>query len=107
MLFSSFWALPLTLFCRCCVGGCPPVQMADSKALSGDTLVVEVAAGKGIAGSADGPVDLCRFQTPSNLCRFGNLLFVTDYVNCTIRAVEGVVGVADPLADHKSDRRRV
>jgi hypothetical protein len=62
-------------------------------------VVVEVVAGDGKRDHADGPLSTCAFNQPIGLCRYGDSLIIADSGNYTIRAVEGVLGVADPLAN--------
>jgi hypothetical protein len=86
------------------------VQVADSKAVvvagamgvvASNRLVVETVAGSGEKGDADGALSACKFGQPMALCRFGESLIVCDLASLTIRLVDGVLGVADPLADSK------
>jgi hypothetical protein len=64
-------------------------------------VVVEAVAGTGVKGYAEGPLSTCAFNKPTALCRYGDSLFVADDGNYAIRMVEGVLGVADPLANSK------
>jgi hypothetical protein len=75
-----------------------PVVSHDSKA-----RVVEVVAGTGEEGIRDGALSACQMRFSTALCRYGDLLFVAHW-NCTIGAVEGVWGVADPLANSRPFR---
>jgi hypothetical protein len=82
--------------------------MADSKRAAVTTvpvapgsLVVEVMAGTEATGHTDGDLSVARFTSPCALCRYGDLLFVVDHLSSTIRVLEGVLGVADPLANCK------
>jgi hypothetical protein len=60
-----------------------------------------VVAGDRERGHADGALNACQFRSPIGLCRYGDSLFVADFENRTIRVVEGVLGVADPLTNSK------
>jgi hypothetical protein len=64
-------------------------------------LVVERVAGTKELGDADGALKECQFAYPIALCRYGDSLFVAEQLNRSIRAVEGVLGVANPLANSK------
>jgi hypothetical protein len=79
----------------------PPQRMADQKAAAAAPLAVEVVAGNESRGHADGALGISQFTGPFALCRFGELLLVTDRGNHVIRLVDGVLGVDDPLADSK------
>lgn len=65
-------------------------------------LVIEVVAGTGKEGAVDGALSVCTFINPRALCRYGDSLIVCDYGNDVLRMVEGVLGVADPLAESDS-----
>jgi hypothetical protein len=71
--------------------------MADAKAHA--PVRFEVVAGTGRKGHADGALSACQFQNPSGLCRYGDSLIIADSSNFTIRMVEGVLGVTNPLAN--------
>ncbi len=66
------------------------------------SLVIEVVAGTGERGSTDGALGVCEFRQPRGLCRFGDSLIVAERGNHTLRMVEGVLGVDDPMAESKA-----
>ncbi len=76
--------------------------MDDSKAPVNHSLVIEVVAGTGEWGGEDGALHLSEFRRPCVACRYGDSLIVVDYFTATLRMVEGVLGVADPLAESKA-----
>src|SRR4051812_20058350 len=79
--------------------------MSDAKSVvkssAACALAIDVVAGTGGWGATDGPLSECKFNYPFGLCRYGDSLFVADQDNGTIRAVEGVLGVANPMAEGK------
>jgi hypothetical protein len=96
----------------------PCVQVTDVKAPGagsgsgssrGKTArpVLERVAGSGKDGRLDGPLDECQFQMPYGLCRFEDLLIVTEDSTRCIRAVDGVLGVPNPLGPPSEYEARV
>jgi hypothetical protein len=81
-------------------------QMSDKKSIAAApaacALTIDVAAGMGTEGASDGTLSDCKFAHPFGLCRYGDSLFVVDSTNETVSEVEGVLGVADPLAEGKA-----
>jgi hypothetical protein len=45
----------------------------------------------------DGPLDTCQFSGLGRLCRYGDSLFVAEWLPCTIKQVDGVLGVTTPM----------
>ncbi len=97
LCFATSTGQPLPIFVRS-LGG----SMNDSKALATQALVIEVVAGNGTMEAVDGPLGVCAFTQLHGLCRYGDSLIVADMGGSTIRTVEGVLGVADPLAESKA-----
>jgi hypothetical protein len=64
-------------------------------------VVIETVAGSGLEGGDDGPLDRCSFSAPFALCRYGDSLFAVDLNLHTVRQIDGVLEVADPLAESK------
>jgi hypothetical protein len=62
---------------------------------------VETVASSGLNGGDDGPLHRCTFSAPMALCRYGDSLFAVDLNLHTVRQIDGVLGVADPLAECK------
>jgi hypothetical protein len=71
--------------------------MSDRKSSAAPSsgAVMERVAGVAnrIKQSPDGPLNRCLFYHPMGLCRFGDVLFVADYMHYTIRELHGVLGV--------------
>ncbi len=80
------------------------MQPADCKSPTTHpcSLVIEVVAGTGAARHADGPLGMCAFSYPHGLSRFGDSLIIVESASFTLRMTEGVLGVADPLAESKA-----
>jgi hypothetical protein len=76
--------------------------MSDAKGKGNATTalpVYEAVAGSGLLGTVDGPLCACTFSNPIALCRFGDSLFVADYISHVIRQVDGVLGMAVPHSE--------
>jgi hypothetical protein len=61
---------------------------------------LETVAGSGRSEVTDGALHVCDFYGPRRMCRYGDSLIVCDLA--TIRAVDGVLGVANPMAESKT-----
>jgi hypothetical protein len=70
---------------------------ATAAPLASDGLVIEAVAGAAAKGHANGALDQCQFSLPTALCRYDDSLIVADLGNYTIRLVDGVLGVTEPL----------
>ncbi len=82
-------------------------QMTDGftthcKFAAGHSLTIEVVAGADEDMTADGPLGATTFNGSTSLCRYGDSLIVLDVGTHTLRMVEGVLGVADPLGESKA-----
>jgi hypothetical protein len=78
--------------------------MADSKAVvsveaaASSSLLCEPVAGRhGRRGDDDGPLNACTFRHPLGLCRYGDALFVAEYLGLSLRQVDGELGVDQPM----------
>jgi hypothetical protein len=66
-----------------------------------DPLFMEVVAGMGAPGVCDGALHECEFGNVYALCRYGDALFVAEVNSRLVKQIDGVLGVADPMADSK------
>jgi hypothetical protein len=69
----------------------PMAAASDLKSASGCTI--ELVAGCGEGGHADGPLHLSRFTHPTHLCRWGDQLIVSDFATHSIRLIDGVSSI--------------
>jgi hypothetical protein len=79
-------------------------KLAAPTAIRLSGLVIEAGGGgESYAGEKEGALHAYAFRHPFALCRYGDALIVADVVGSTIKLVEGVLEVDDPMANSACD----